>query len=310
MSTIDPELAPAFKRLPATHTSRRTVRLMRTVTPLVLRRMNKTISMDGLSVETVPTPGSTKDMKVYRRIDSAPGAPVLLWIHGGGYVIGTNANEQRWAVPMIDAMDCVVVAAGYRLAPEHPYPGAIDDLSAAAAWIVEHGPARGMDPSRMVVGGESAGGGLAAALVQKLHDDGVAIRGQLLACPMLDDRTATRTDIEPKEHMVWSNASNSYGWSSYLGAAPGSASVGDYAVPARREDLSGLPPAWIGVGDIDLFHDENVAYAERLRAAGVACELLIGEGGPHGYQGLVPEAEISRQFMGSAVAFTTGALAA
>lgn len=308
MTAIDPELAPAFKRLPATHMGPRSVKILRAVTPMVLRRMNKSISTDGLSVETIPTPDSTKNMVTYRRVDSAAGAPVVLWIHGGGYVVGSNAYEQRWAVALCGAIDCAVVSAGYRLAPEHPYPAGLDDLRSAVDWLVEHGPSRGIDPSRLVIGGESAGGGLAAALVQRLHDDGVAVRGQLLACPMLDDRTVTRTDIEPKEHLVWSNASNRFGWSSYLGSAPGADTVPGYAVPARRDDLSGLPPAWIGVGDIDLFYDEDVAYAERLRAAGVACELHIGEGGPHGYQGMVPDAEISKRFMSSAVDFVSSVI--
>ena len=127
---------------------------------------------------------------------------------------------------------------------------------------------------------------------------------------MLDDRTAARTDIGRREHLAWSNGSNYFGWSSYLGTEPGGASTPEYAVPARRTDLSGLPPAWIGVGDLDVFWDEDLDYARRLEEAGVAVTLETAEGGPHGYQSIAPDATISKRFIASAVDFAADALAA
>jgi acetyl esterase/lipase len=134
------------------------------------------------------------------------------------------------------------------------------------------------------VGGESAGGGLAASAVQRLHDAGAHPLGQWLFCPMLDDRTAARTELDDVGHFVWNNVSNRFGWSSYLGQAPGAPEVAPYAVAARRGELSGLPPAWICVGDIELFHDEDVDYARRLEAAGVPVTLDVTSGTPHGFE--------------------------
>lgn len=266
------------------------------------------VSMDGLTVGGVSIPGTSKSVVVYRRIGSTSLAPVVLWIHGGGYVAGSNASEDRWGAAFCRRLDCAVVAPGYRLAPEHPFPAALDDLRAAVGWVLDHGADYGLDPERILIAGESGGGGLAAALTQRLHDEGVAVRGQLLACPMLDDRTAVRTDIGRKEHLAWSNGSNHFGWASYLGTEPGGASTPEYAVPARRADLTGLPPAWIGVGDLDVFWDEDLEYARRLEEAGVPVALETAEGGPHGYQTLAPEATISKRFMASAADFAAESL--
>jgi len=278
----------------------------------VMRRFTKFFlpktSMDGLVVEDIPTPATTKTMRIYRRSDSTGAIPVVLWIHGGGYIMGNNTSEDRWGALFCRSFDCAVVAAGYRLAPEHPFPAALDDLRAAVQWVLDHGADQGLDPQRILIGGESAGGGLAAALAQRLYDDGVPMAGQLLACPMLDDRTAVRTDIGRREHLAWSNGSNHFGWSCYLGAEPGSNTTPEYAVPARRSDLTGLPPAWIGVGDLDVFWDEDIEYARRLEQAGVSVTVETAEGGPHGYQAIAPNAAISKRFNASAVAFAKDVL--
>ncbi|MEX1280383.1 MAG: alpha/beta hydrolase fold domain-containing protein, partial [Acidimicrobiia bacterium] len=161
---------------------------------------------------------------------------------------------------------------------------------------------------RVAVGGESAGGGLAAAVAQRLTDEGVDLAAQLLVYPMLDDRTAVRPDLGQNDHPVWTKGSNHTGWSSYLGKEPGAEMVPKYAVPARRTDLSGLPPAWIGVGTLDLFHDEDVGYAERLRSAGVDCELEVVEGAPHAFMTLAPDAATSKDVERSAMAFLAARL--
>ena len=199
-------------------------------------------SMDGLVFEDIPTPGTTKTMRIYRRSDSAGGMPVVFWIHGGGYIVGNNTTEDRWGALFCRSFDCAVVAAGYRLAPEHPFPAGLDDLRAAVQWVLDHRADHGLDPARILVGGESAGGGLAAALAQLLHDDGVPIAGQLLACSMLGDRTAVRTDIGRREHLGWSNGSNHFGWSSYLGAEPGGDTTPD-SCSAGTTIGPGGPPA-------------------------------------------------------------------
>ena len=152
-----------------------------------------------------------------------------------------------------------------------------------------------MDPARVAIGGASAGGGLAAALALLARDRGeIDLAAQLLVYPMLDDRTVERTDLDHPGHRLWNQSSNRFGWRAYLGDADP-----DVAVPARRADLSGLPPAWIGVGTFDLFHDEDLAYAERLRVAGVPCEVLVVDGAFHGFDGIAPKADVSKSFFAS-----------
>jgi acetyl esterase/lipase len=152
-----------------------------------------------------------------------------------------------------------------------------------------------VDASRLAIGGASAGGGLAAALALLTRDRGeISLTAQLLVYPMLDDRTVYRKGLDKPGLRLWNQSSNKFGWSAYLGNADRSV-----AVPARREDLSGLPPAWLGVGTFDLFHDEDLAYAERLKAAGVPCEVEVVPGAFHGFDGIVPKARVSQSFFNS-----------
>ena len=168
-----------------------------------------------------------------------------------------------------------------------------------------------MNPHRALIAGESAGGGLAAALAQRLHDEGgVQPLAQLLFCPMLDDRTALREDLSREHFYMWDNANNRSGWSCYLGQSPGADQVPPYSVPARRESLAGLPPAWVGVGTADLFLDENEAYATRLEAEGVETELFVAEGGMHSFYTVLPDADISVGFWSSMYAFSRRILGA
>ena len=186
----------------------------------------------------------------------------------------------------------------YRLAPEHRYPAARDDCFDALCWLAAQ---PGIDPARVAVGGGSAGGGLAAAVALTARDrSGPALCLQLLVYPMLDDRTAVRVDPDRAYRRLWSNEANHYGWSSYLGHAPGLPGVDPTAAPARCEDLAGLPPAWIGVGTLDLFHDEALAYAEGLRAAGVACTTGVVPGAFHGFDAFAGK-PVVREFRASQV---------
>lgn len=209
----------------------------------------------------------------------------LLWIHGGGMMIGDARQDEALCISTVERLGVVVVSVNYRLAPEHPFPAPLDDAAAAWSWFVEHAHRLGVDPARIAVGGESAGAGLAAGLVQRLTDEaGAQPVGQWLFAPMLDDRTAARRDLDAAEHFVWDNESNLEGWSAYLGVAPGSADVPPYASPARRDDLSGLPPAFITWGDIELFADENRAYAEALERDGVPVTVDVVAGAAHGFE--------------------------
>ena len=212
--------------------------------------------------------------------------PGVLWIHGGGYVLGI-AERCRPVLDMLGTeLDCVAVSAEYRLAPETPHPGPLEDCYAALVWMHANADELGIDPDRIAVGGESAGGGLAAGLAILARDrGGPRIAHQALVYPMLDDRTVTVAEPNPYAgEFVWTPASNEFGWRSLLGEqGPGGADISPYAAPARVTDPAGLPPATVVTGTLDLFVDEDIAYATRLVRAGVPTELLVYPGAFHGF---------------------------
>jgi acetyl esterase/lipase len=225
----------------------------------------------------------------------------LVWIHGGGLITGAAHQEHSFIVPLVRELGITVVSVDYRLAPAHPYPAAIDDCAAAWAWTTAHTDDLGIDRTRIALGGESAGGGLAAALAQRLHDeDGTAPVAQWLFAPMLDDRTAADHSYDPARHFLWDNRANRAGWGAYLGHPAGQDTAPPYAVAARRDDLSGLPPAWLGGGDAELFHDEIVAYAGRLRDAGVDVTPDIVPSGPHAFERIAAGADVSKAYLARA----------
>lgn len=235
----------------------------------------------------VLTLGSGVGVRVYRPTGVTEPGPALLWIHGGGYVIGNAKQDDRLCMRFCRALGITVASVDYRLAPEHPYPAPLDDCYAALLWLAGL-PA--VDPARVAIGGASAGGGLAAALALLARDRGeVAPAFQLLVYPMLDDRSASVA--ADARHRLWDPRANQFGWTAYLGDADPRT-----AVPGRRDDLSGLPPAWIGVGTHDLFHDEDLAYAQRLRDAGVPCRVETVPGAFHGFDLVLPKAAVSEQF--------------
>ena len=220
----------------------------------------------------------------------------LLYIHGGGMVLGSPQSEIRGAAALARELGAVVVSPDYRLAPEHPFPAALDDCMSTLYWMRDSADELGIDPDRIAVTGSSAGGGLTAAVAQRAHDEGIRLRAQAMAYPMLDDRTVLRDDHNGRGRFLWTPASNRLGWTSYLGHPPRMSDAPEYAAPARREVLSGLAPAWIGVGDLDLFYDESVDYADRLRAAGVECELVTVPGMYHGADGLAAKVPAMQAF--------------
>jgi acetyl esterase/lipase len=197
--------------------------------------------------------------------------------------MGRPEQANTWCSSIAAGLGVLVVSVDYRLAPEHLFPAGLTDCATALTWMHEQSGDLGIDMDRIAVGGDSAGGGLSAALCQLARDQGgPAICFQLLNYPMLDDRTVLRPDHEGRGAFIWTPASNRFGWSAYLGRAPLVDEAPLHAAPARTEDLTGLPPAWIGVGDLDLFYEEDVDYAARLEAAGVPCELHTEPGMFHG----------------------------
>ncbi len=237
-------------------------------------------------------------VRVHRPAAPAEGPlPALLWIHGGGYVIGSAAQDDALCRHFANELGAVVTAVDYRRAPEHPFPAPLEDCHDALVWLAG---LDGVDPQRVAIGGASAGAGLAAALALLAHErQQVSPILQLLVYPMLDDRTVLRHDIDERGFRLWNNRSNELGWRSYLAATPGSNGVSHLASPARAPDLAGVAPAWLGVGTLDLFHDEDLAYAGRLRAAGVPCEVEVVPGAFHAFDRLAPRSSIARQFQRS-----------
>lgn len=255
--------------------------IVRSVTRAALRSW-RSASVPGVRV-TVAHAGAVP-LRIYEPEGRGP-RPALLWIHGGGLVVGAARQDDGLCARTASRLDAVVVSVDYRLAPEHPYPAAIDDVFAGWQWLLAHLEHLGVDAARLAIGGESAGGGLAACLVQRVHDGGgTQPVAQWLFAPMLDDRTAADPHRDAVNHFVWNNTANRFGWSAYLGQPPGAATVPPYAVAARRADLSGLPATWIYTTDIELFHDEVVAYAQRLRDAGVSVDLQTVPAAPHAFE--------------------------
>jgi acetyl esterase/lipase len=296
-SKIHPQLQPAAKKYPKFPFNQRTLWLFKLLTAL----MPAPKTPVDLHIENVFIPGpderSKIRLRIYQPVSAPAPRPALLWLHGGGYVIGKPEIDESCCTLYAREAGITVVSVDYRLAPKHPSPAALDDSYAALKWVADQARQLGVDKQRIAVGGESAGGGLAAALAQLAHDRReIQPVFQLLVYPMLDDRTALRAEIDDSQNVTWSLQSNRFGWEAYLGQECGGPEAPAYAVPARREDLSGLPPAWIGVGDLDLFHDEDVAYAQRLRDSGVACEQQVVPGAFHGFDVLAPQAPLVRDF--------------
>jgi acetyl esterase/lipase len=298
-SLVDPELRPVLKQFPST-------------VDLSVAAAIQFRKMPGMPPSAAPAP-----QPVERRIPGPPGAPELrLWIvdpapaekakpallhmHGGGFMM-TDPTLMPHLQEIATDCHCVVVSVDYRLAPETSYAGSFADNYAALAWVYAHAAELGIDRARIAVGGESAGGYHAASLAIHARDrNEVPIVFQLLIYPALDDRTGSSRAAPPAVgHFMWTAAANQLAWSALLGVPAGSPSVPADAVPARVASVAGLPPAWIGVGSLDLFAEEDMAYAQRLVHAGVGTELLVMPGAFHGFDLLVPDAAVSKQFSAS-----------
>jgi acetyl esterase/lipase len=246
-----------------------------------------------ISDHTVP--GSEAWVRVYRPAGLDGPLPGLYSMHGGGYVLGSVVLDDARLVHWTTVLGCIGFSVEYRLAPETPYPGPIEDCYAGLRWVHEHHQELGVDPQRLGIGGLSAGGGLAAALALLARDRGeVPVAFQLLESPMLDDRQ-TSPSSQLTKLMAWTRESNTFGWRSYLGDLYGTDAIPATAAPARATDLTGLPPAFVAVGTADGFRDEDVDYAVRLTQAGVPTELHVYPGAPHGAP-MFPDVEMSRRW--------------
>ena len=243
----------------------------------------------------VPGPDGAPDvtLRVHRPKNVTGDLPCVYSIHGGGYVLGSyDMDDLRFDV-WSPSLPAVGVSVEYRLAPETPYPGPLEDCYAGLRWVFENANSLGIDPNRIGISGASAGGGLAAGLALLVRDRGdFQVAFQMLIYPMIDDRHKT-----PSSHWevpIWSPANNEFGWRSYLGDLYGTDNVPQYAAAARAEDLSGLPTTGVWVGTADVFCDEDIVYAQRLIEAGVATELHVYPGAPHAFDAF-PDAALSRR---------------
>ncbi len=293
-SEVAPEVAALHARLGKLVVNRFTYRLLRAFGGLLRPRF----IADGVALEDV-TAGRARMTIISPPQRRSAGAIVLF--HGGGFVFGARQDIFPKAAHMAKALGVPVSCPSYGLAPQAPFPAALDDAHAAWHAVLARAGTLGIDPAKIIVGGYSAGGGLAASLVQRLHDEGGAQpAAQLLIYPMLDAATAGRAELDPLRHSVWSNASNRFAWGAYLRGLADPAQT-PYAIPAACADLSGLPPAWVGVGTCDLFLDEDRAYAARLAAAGVPVTYEEVAGGIHAFD--MDDNALGRAFTAAQIAF-------
>jgi len=296
---VDPEIAPSLELIPP--------ELLSAIgdDPPAARAMLDGL-LDAMKAQLPPTdvrseerriPGPDGEVPVviYHPSSAAQNGGGLLWIHGGGYIVG-SAHDEILTVPFAEQVGCTIVSVEYRLAPESTYQASVADCFAGLTWLFDNAAELGIDTSRVAIGGASAGGGLTAGLAHYNRDNkGPELALQLLIYPMIDDRHETPSGHEITHPTVWNRDVSLKAWKMYLGDEFGSDSVSPYAAAARATDLSGLPPAYVTVGTMDLFRDESINYAQRLMAAGIPTELEVYAGMFHGGENFVPTAAISQR---------------
>ncbi|MDT3440225.1 MULTISPECIES: alpha/beta hydrolase [unclassified Pseudofrankia] len=246
---------------------------------------------------SVPGPPGAPAVSLLVCRPTATSAPMaaIYYMHAGGMILGDNRLGLPEALDWAQELNLAIVSVEYRLAPEHPHPAPVEDCYAGLVWTATHAGDLGVDPDRIIVAGGSAGGGLAAAVALLARDrGGPPLAGQMLMCPMIDDRNDSPSSRQMAGQGVWDRNANSTGWSALLGAGCGGPDVSPYAAPARAADLSGLPTAFVDVGSAETFRDEDVTYATRIWQAGGRAELHVWPGGFHGFDRTAPQAAISR----------------
>ena len=241
-------------------------------------------------------PNGKIEFAIFRLKDGLKGPrPAIYYIHGGAMIMGTRFLGVNQTFEWIKELDIVVISVEYRLAPEHPDPAPIEDCYAGFKWLGEHTSDLGIIPEKIMICGQSAGGGLAAGLALLVRDrGGPKILAQCLICPMIDDRMITASSQQYMTLGLYTGESNLKAWNWLLDGKQGAENVSIYAVPARATDLSNLPPTWIDVGSAELFRDENVAYATKLWEAGVQAELHVWSGGWHAFDLVAPQSKLAK----------------
>lgn len=302
LSVVHPDLRQMAKTFPPLPFRRWNIALFRWLTRLQPQgKPPADVLVEDVSIQS-QDPDHKIRLRVYKPGHPAAPAPVLVWMHGGGFFLGRPEQNDPYLFHLVQELGIVIVSVDYRLAPDHPFPTPLDDCYAALKWVSNHAELLRIDPKRVAIGGESAGGGLAATLAQLAHDRGeVHPVFQLLVYPMLDDRTILSPGMSNSEWLTWSIENNRLGWEVYLNQPAGSNHAPPYSVAARRTDFAGLPPAWIGVGTLDLFYQEDLAYAQRLENCGVDCETVVVAGAFHGFDQFDPKLNVVQRFRESQV---------
>ncbi|PBN45416.1 alpha/beta hydrolase [Sphingobium sp. D43FB] len=294
---IDPEIAPVLDLLPELDLRPETL-------PTIRAGMASPVDYPGPvavpRIRAVPGRDGAPDvpLHIFNADPARPGRPAILHIHGGGMILGTADMASRSIGPLAEAMGFVAASVEYRLAPETPFPGPQEDCYAALEWLVAQADSLGIDPQHIVVMGESAGGGLAAALAQMARDRGdIALAGQILIYPMLDHRTGgpdCRWRSRSAGEFVWTPTSNQFGWNALRGDYSCDDVRRGWFSPALADDLSGLPSTYLSVGALDLFIDEDLDYVRRLAGAGVPVECHVYPGAIHGFD-MMATARVTQQ---------------
>ncbi|SDI56535.1 alpha/beta hydrolase [Natribacillus halophilus] len=293
-SKVHPTLRPIFSEMPAMHFDqleevRAAMLEMAMATPV-----NQSVSITDRFIPSVEGADDIR-VRIYEPAMKNETLAGLLWIHGGGYILGSPEMHDSLCQRFVTEADCIVVSVDYRLAPESPFPVPVDDCYAALKWLSENADELWIDPTRLAVGGVSAGGGLTAAVSLLARDrEGPSISFQMPLYPMIDDRNTTPSSYEITDERVWNRDLNIKAWDMYLGA-DNKEEISPYAAPARATDLSGLPPTYTCVGELDPFRDETIDYVARLNRAGVPTEFHLYPGCFHGFEGYIPQAEVSQR---------------
>ncbi len=243
-----------------------------------------------------PSPGTPAvPLRLYTPVSRTGLLPGLLWIHGGGFTVGSPKAEDVPLSHIVEEVGCIAVSADYRLAPEHPFPAATDDCYAALTWLAANAQELGVDGNRLAIAGMSAGGGICAAIGLMARDRGeVKLIFQMPQCACIDDRHITSSSHEITDARTWNRELSLKAWEAYLGTDD-KGDVSPYAAPIRATNLQGLPPTYMAVGTLDLMRDENIEYANRLMQAGVPTELHVYPGAFHGFEVMAPNASISQR---------------
>ncbi len=303
MKRIDPELAPALEMIPADGSLNfDDLNAARKMSDEIFSRMVSMMPrVEGVISRDIHIPGPKGappiKARVYTPEIKTDKMPAMLWIHGGGYILGDLTADDYTMRSMCANTGCVMVSTNYRLAPENPFPAPVEDCYASLKWMVNSADELGIDKTRVAIGGGSAGGGLAAGLAIMTRDRGeISLSFQLLIYPMLDDRNITPSSHAITDPRTWDREKNIFAWKAYLGDSAKNGIVSPCAAAARAHDLSGLPPAYIAVGELDLFLDEDIEYAQRLLQAGVPTELHVYPGAIHGFDSVI-SASVAKRFI-------------